>query len=163
MREITYMNLLVKEHPTLGVLVREDGAVMAVKVGSHGPNKKYDWTFGCKSTGNGYMVVRVCNKNYLVHRLVIEAFKGLAPSDDYTPDHINRIRDDNRVSNLRYADRHTQQTNQDRVDASVAKYGVRASEDPKTYRANYKKANRELINRLNREYALRRRERERGL
>ena len=156
MKEITYCGLQVKEHPTLGVWVREDGAVLAVKCGSHGPNKTYDWTFGCKNKRDGYMTVRVCDKTREVHRLVIEAFKGLAPGKDYTPDHINRIRDDNRISNLRYANRSEQQANQDRVDKSVAKYGVRASYDIKTYRANYKKVNRERINQLNREYARRR-------
>ena len=37
-----------------------------------------------------------------VHRLVAEAFIGPRP-EDQTVDHINRVRNDNRVENLRYA------------------------------------------------------------
>lgn len=42
------------------------------------------------------------NQKKFVHRLVAEAFIGPRP-EDQTVDHINRVRDDNRVENLRYA------------------------------------------------------------
>lgn len=54
----------------------------------------------------GYLQVRLCKngitKNYLVHRLVAEAFIS-NPDNLPTVDHINRIVSDNRVENLRWA------------------------------------------------------------
>jgi hypothetical protein len=49
-------------------------------------------------------VLALNGKNYkqFVHRLVAEAFIGPRPIDK-TVDHINRVRDDNRIENLRYA------------------------------------------------------------
>ena len=54
--------------------------------------------------GYCFVVLALAGKNYkqFVHRLVAEAFIGPRP-DDHTVDHINRVRDDNRVENLRYA------------------------------------------------------------
>lgn len=53
----------------------------------------------------GYLRVRLCKnskaKNYFVHRLVAEAFMP-NPNDLPFIDHINTIRDDNRVENLRW-------------------------------------------------------------
>lgn len=53
----------------------------------------------------GYLRVRLCKnskvKNYYVHRLVAEAFIP-NPNDLPFIDHINTIRDDNRVENLRW-------------------------------------------------------------
>ena len=64
----------------------------------------------------GYFIVRLCKdkkqKNYLVSRLVGFAFLDTV---DGCPeiDHINRVRTDNRVSNLRWADAFTQAQNKD--------------------------------------------------
>jgi hypothetical protein len=55
---------------------------------------------------NGYLNVMLCNDNkqkkYKIHRLVAIHY---IPNPDNKPfvDHINRIRDDNRVENLRWA------------------------------------------------------------
>ena len=53
----------------------------------------------------GYLRDRLCKnskvKNYFVHRLVAEAFIS-NPNDLPFIDHINTIRDDNRVENLRW-------------------------------------------------------------
>ena len=53
---------------------------------------------------NGYEVVGLCRygrqKLFKVHRLVWEAFVGQIP-DELQIDHINTVRDDNRLSNLR--------------------------------------------------------------
>lgn len=55
---------------------------------------------------DGYCFVVLASKGRnmkkFVHRLVAEAFIGSRP-EDKTVDHINRVRDDNRVENLRYA------------------------------------------------------------
>lgn len=54
-------------------------------------------------TYNGYLVVTVSgNKNQFVHRIVAETFL-LNPDNKPTVDHINRVRDDNRIENLRWA------------------------------------------------------------
>jgi hypothetical protein len=54
---------------------------------------------------HGYKYVIICNdgiqKHKMIHHLVIEAFVGERPNG-YVTDHINRIRDDNRLENLRY-------------------------------------------------------------
>jgi hypothetical protein len=46
-----------------------------------------------------------------VHILVIRAFGPPKPSDEHTVDHINRIRNDNRIENLRWATRAEQMAN----------------------------------------------------
>lgn len=52
---------------------------------------------GCVST-SGYCDIRVNNKLYRAHRLIFLMLKGYLPK--YI-DHINRIKDDNRIENLR--------------------------------------------------------------
>lgn len=57
---------------------------------------------GTEKSGKGYVVVSILNKHYKVHRLVLEAFEPIENSDELTVDHINGIRSDNRLSNLRW-------------------------------------------------------------
>jgi hypothetical protein len=53
----------------------------------------------------GYKLVWICDGNIkkkeTIHSLVMKAFVGERPTD-YVIDHINRIRYDNRLENLRY-------------------------------------------------------------
>ena len=70
----------------------------------------------CKQVGykhhSGYIVVDIGTprKHYMVHRLIAEEF---IPNPHNLPfvDHINRVRDDNRVENLRWVDRKTNNDN----------------------------------------------------
>lgn len=60
---------------------------------------------------DGYLGVRLRRKNYLLHRIIAITF--LDNIHNYpTVDHINRIRNDNRVVNLRWADYKMQSQNQ---------------------------------------------------
>ena len=55
---------------------------------------------------DGYVKIPLCkdgvNKNFLIHRLVAMAFIPNTENKEYV-DHINTIRNDNRVENLRWA------------------------------------------------------------
>jgi hypothetical protein len=52
-------------------------------------------------------------KQYLVHRLVIEAFIGKSPESGMVVDHINRNKTDNNISNLRWVTRAQNAQNQE--------------------------------------------------
>lgn len=57
---------------------------------------------GCKHA-NGYILIGVNAKRYLAHRLAWLYMIGETPKNDI--DHINGVRDDNRIVNLRAATR----------------------------------------------------------
>lgn len=82
-------------------------------------------------------------RHYPVHRIVAEAF---IPNPDGLPtvDHINRIRTDYRICNLRRASHKTQADNTRSVDRGLAHYGVRCCEDRKEYQRRYDKEYRLL-------------------
>lgn len=72
-----------------GFTVRDDGTVI----------NKYGKTVGFKH-GKGYRAVNIGNKQVYEHRFIWEAFNGEIP-EGMEIDHINTIRDDNRLCNLR--------------------------------------------------------------
>lgn len=94
------------KHSELGVLVREDGAVF----NRDGDHRGYQWTFG-RQLPTGYMRLSIFGKVRNAHRLVAECFIP-NPEGKPTVDHINRIREDNRVENLRWATASEQAKNQ---------------------------------------------------
>ena len=53
----------------------------------------------CKSR-NGYCRIRYKGKTFQAHRVIFETFVGKIPQG-YELDHINTVRDDNRLENLR--------------------------------------------------------------
>lgn len=62
---------------------------------------------------DGYVIVKIKGKQIKQHRLVWFLCNGYFPSCEI--DHINRIRDDNRIENLRLADRKLQIKNTTRL------------------------------------------------
>lgn len=100
--EISYEALAVLEpearmHPTLGVLVSPNGCVLAPACGRY----RARWTYGC-TNAHGYKVLHIRGKTYPVHRLVAEAFLGLAPEGKPQVDHIDRNRANNCLENLHW-------------------------------------------------------------
>lgn len=143
----TLSGMMAIKHPTLGVLVREDGMVLN-KV--HGKGNAYEWTSGTLNPTHGYRSVSIRGKLYRVHRLVAEAFIP-NPANKPTVDHINRIRDDNRVCNLRWATYKEQNENSGTV-LNRADYGVRDCENRIEYKREYYKAHKDEILAKQREY-----------
>lgn len=87
----------VKPHPYIpNVLVRADGMIYVPSKRGHPGH----WTFGTKDP-KGYYSVRINFRNYLVHRLVAEAF---IINTEFKPliDHIDRDPSNNSVWNLRW-------------------------------------------------------------
>lgn len=94
----------------------------------------------CKQSVNsdGYKQVRTSkSRGDKVHRLVATAFID-NPEGKPTVDHINRIRSDNRVDNLRWATMKEQSDNSARAEIP-ALYGCRKCEDFKKWNRNIKK------------------------
>lgn len=121
-------DLRVKQHPVLGVLVSTDGHVMV-------PATKFSkahWTLGTKHD-TGYRNVTINYTSYQVHRLVLETFVGFAPEGKPQADHINRVRDDNRVENLRWVSRSENQRNTSRHDHCETRIGIHTYDDPVEY------------------------------
>ena len=84
-----------KLHPYLDILVSNIGEVFIPATRGY----RAHWTFGYKRP-DGYRKVVIDGKGYLVHRLVAETFLGKI-HEGYQIDHANRVRDDNRVENIR--------------------------------------------------------------
>lgn len=132
----TLSGKLAGKHPTLGVLVREDGMVKRPK---HGGNKQ-EWTEGTINRirpGEGYYRVRIgSGKKAYVHVLVAETFIE-NPDHKTQVDHKNRIRTDNRVQNLRWVTPSENSRNTSTY-INADDLGVRWCED-------YKEANRRYM------------------
>ena len=122
----------IEHHPKLNVLVREDGAVYLPATKGHFPR----WTFGSKNN-RGYLHVMINGKLYKVHRLVAETF---IPNPENLPevDHINRNREDNRVSpackcNLRWCSHSENSRNRRSSDRIDSRGGTHKYENTKQY------------------------------
>ena len=120
-----------KEHPVLGILVRDNGEVYVPS----SPLIAAHWTFGW-TRKDGYKAVKINKKEYLVHRLVAETY--LEPVDGKPfVDHIDRIKHHNFVSNLRYVDSSENNKNTCLYDACESKWHVHPCDDRKEYMRLY--------------------------
>jgi hypothetical protein len=54
---------------------------------------------------NGYIRFLINNKHYRLHRVLYEKYHNIQLKPDEQIDHINGIRDDNRITNLRIANK----------------------------------------------------------
>ena len=87
---------IIKGHPTYAISA--DGYVLCWSWGRSGNTRL------CKLSTNGYLKVRIGGVMKNAHRLVAEAF---IPNPNNKPevDHINTVKTDNRVENLRWVTR----------------------------------------------------------
>lgn len=71
--------------------------------------------------GNGYYIVRVGGKNYKAHRVIVEMLVRCLKPNEYI-DHINGVKCDNRLSNLRIVSE--KENSKNRAKRSDNKSGV---------------------------------------
>ena len=116
----------IERHP-IGVWVREDGCIYLPQSGSHPAH----WTFGSKHN-YGYRRVRIEGRDYLVHRLVADAYFGDIP-DGMEVDHIDRNCSNNAVENLRIVTHSENQRNTSKNDRVEDRGGTHSYEDVGKY------------------------------
>lgn len=135
-------------HPTLGIAVRSDGMVL-LRGGSRGP--KPSWTYGYENRRTGYRQTCVDGKVHYIHRLVAETF---IPNPENLPevDHINRIKTDNRVDNLRWSSVKDNRRNSPRSDRVESRGGTHTYEDSRKYQREYYYRNHDKFLERNKTY-----------
>ena len=84
-----YLRSILDYEPETGIFTRKVSTARRVKVGD---------VAGCPD-GRGYLLIQAQSRLYRAHRLAWLYVYGTWPTDQI--DHINRIRTDNRIANLR--------------------------------------------------------------
>lgn len=120
--------VLEKLHPILGIPVRSNGQVF-LKGRWDSVSK---WTYGSPHT-NGYLMVSVHKRLYLVHRLVVETFIDPIPKG-MEVDHLDRNVSNNDLSNLRVCSHKENMRNTKHVDACQVKIGIHKWQDFKEWK-----------------------------
>lgn len=95
------------------------------------PSKRID--------SDGYYHIKIRGKDYLLHRVIAMVFLPNPKSLPYI-DHINRIRMDNRLENLRWATAKQNSDSMGYVLAAQERYSIRACDDKNAYYREYYKA-----------------------
>ena len=123
--------------------IDEDGNVYLVSLhnGWHYKDKMFTAPMWMN---RGYWFVRVRKNNIPLHRLMAEAF---IPNPDSLPcvDHINRIRTDNSVENLRWVSHKDNGLNSGQADRCMSKYGVHCKTDSIAYKKAYYQVNKDRL------------------
>ena len=90
---------------------------------------------GAQNKSNGYLYVKVHERRYLVHRIVMLMCYGFC-GEGLDVDHINHVRNDNRLVNLRFVTRRENQRNQSLSSKNTSGVtGVHFSKARKKYMA----------------------------
>ena len=84
-----YLRSILNYDPETGIFTRKVRTSSRAKVGDVAGSPR----------GDGYLLIMVCSRKYLAHRLAWLYMYGEWPKDQI--DHINRNRSDNRIANLR--------------------------------------------------------------
>ena len=84
-----YLRSILHYEPETGIFTRKVRTASRVKVGD----------VAGSPDGHGYLLIQLQSRKYKAHRLAWLYIRGSWPTDQI--DHINRIRTDNRIANLR--------------------------------------------------------------
>jgi stalled ribosome alternative rescue factor ArfA len=99
---------------------------------------------GCINS-QGYRIIMLYGQNYRAHRLAWLYTYGCTPNLDI--DHVNGVKDDNRISNLREATQSENNQNKSSYGASGVK-GVYWRESRKKWQVMFKKQNEKVFRSL---------------
>ena len=111
---VEYLRSILHYSPETGIFTRKVGTSNRVKVGD---------VAGCPR-GDGYLQIKVQSRKYKAHRLAWLYVYGVWPEDQL--DHVNRVRTDNRIANLRaVTNKQNQQNASKRSDNTSGHTGVR--------------------------------------
>lgn len=103
---LTYKGALFRYEPTAEVDNEIWASAFGFDVSDQGRFRRADgivYTPVPSSTKSGYCRVSNGGNTYMAHTVVATAFHGPPPGVNMSVDHLNRIRHDNRASNLRWA------------------------------------------------------------
>lgn len=115
-------NQIFECDPEIGKVIRKVN-LGKYKAGTIAGNKNY----------KGYIIIEHKNKAHRAHRIIWNMFRGPIP-DNMEIDHINGIRDDNRLVNLRLATRSQNASNSKRSIRNTSGYiGVRLNQTGKKW------------------------------
>ena len=98
--------MIYSSRQTRGVLYYNSETGKFWKAFANGKIKKYK-----ANSTDGYILIRFNGRLELGHRIAWKLVYGVWPKDQV--DHINRVKDDNRISNLREATNQENQRNKD--------------------------------------------------
>ena len=107
----------------LGRVRNRNGYILSIRIDSDGYCLVDLWV----DRGTG-------RKTCKVHQLVLTAFKGVAPAGKDTVDHINGVRDDNAIDNLRWFSRANNNRNRKAMGVDGLR-GVRFRKDRGNFQA----------------------------
>jgi len=97
-----------------------DGRIFTLCNVTNQYSKKGEWNErSSKPNKQGYIRMQIGGKNYLAHRLIMEAFVGESEQD---VDHIDRNKLNNNFENLRYCSRSENALNRDFSDKAKGCY-----------------------------------------
>ena len=107
------------------------------------PNGAVQGAFADQASDAGYRVVTVAGRHYRAHRVIWEMCVGSIPMA-MEIDHINRVRSDNRLANLRLVTSHENHLNLSRRRDTKVIHGVCFAKKEGKWRANVGFKNRRI-------------------